>query len=426
MVLDHRARENVKPSELRRFKPDFYNPYRKPVRSPNLLQRKVEREFGKRIVDQAAKQVAKRAPLALLGPLGDLLALGLITWDMYLLLMEIQNNSNPVPPVGDPPGGLDNPDNYSWVGWNRATTETNTPPVPSGDFAAFSFADGMPPDTTYTPTGPVYYDSTFGVWIDSKSGYGVGLGSHDYPDLQTAIANTPDGWAFQRKMDAVVTGHNGGWTEGQLYNEWFQRQAGGADPYQIGYGAPLPMDLPLDWAEPDPNMKRHFFPDGIADPMEPTREPEKEPQYKRQRRFRPPRIKPPKKRTRERKQKGPLNTILNALDIVSEASEFVGAFYDALPDDVKEKWDQKGRGLIDNAGQYGIDGADYKLNALWHNWHKVDIEQAIKNVIANELQDKILGKYQQALPKNIGHVADAGSLGLNELITLFNDTIGLS
>lgn len=123
---------------------------------------------------------------------------------------------------------------------------------------------------------------------------------------------------------------------------------------------------------------------------------------------------------------GPLQTVLRALDIISEASEFVDALYDALPDDVRKRWDEKGRGLIDNAGQYGIDGADWKLNALWHNWHKVDIEQAIRNIIANEFQDKILGKYQQALPKNIGHVADAGSLGLNDLIDLFNRTVGLS
>lgn len=142
--------------------------------------------------------------------------------------------------------------------------------------------------------------------------------------------------------------------------------------------------------------------------------------------------------------KGPLQLILKVMDIVSESGEFVGAFYDALPKDVRQKWEAKyvnghfaevdgkwkwvidKRGLIDNAGQYGIDGADWKARALWHNWHKVDIEQAIKNVIANELQDKILGLYQRQLPNNIGHVADAGSLGLNELITLFNNTIGLT
>lgn len=413
-------------SELWRFKPDVYQPFRKPIRSPNLLTNRVEREFGKRIVDQAAKTVARRAPLALAGPLGDLLALGLISYDLYLLLLELQNQRNPVPPLAPPTGGLDNPDNYDWTGWNRATTEANTPPVPSGDFQSFSYADGVPPDTTYTPQGAIYYDGTFGFWIDSKSGYGVGLGAHDYPDIASAIAATPDGWAFQRKMDASITGHNGGWTEGQLWNGWFQRQVGGADPLYIGIGVPLPMDIPLDWAEPDPNMKRNFFPDGIADPGSPEKDPETVPKYKRGPRWRPPRPAPPKKGTRERKMKGPLQTIMNALDIVSEASEFVGAFYDALPDRTKYEWEQKSRGLLDNAGQYGIDGADWKLNALWHNWHKVDIEQAIKNVIANEFQDKVLGQYQRALPKNIGHVADAGSLGLNELIELFNRTIGLS
>lgn len=212
----------------------------------------------------------------------------------------------------------------------------------------------------------------------------------------------------------------------------------------IGHGTPLPMDLPMDWAEPDPNMKRNFFPDGMnmADQLDPSLE--TDPDGKRARRFKIPNPAPPRPRTRERKMKGSLKTILGALDIISEASEFVGALYDALPEDVRHRWEEKNagghwaevdgkwkwivptRGLLDNAGQYGIDGADWKARALWHNWHKLDIEQGIKNIIANELQDKILGMYQRSLPKNIGHVADAGSMGLNDLINLFNDTIGLS
>lgn len=424
-VIDRGNAWKPKSGEMWRYKPDVYQPFRKPIRSPNLLTNRVEREFGKRIVDQAAKQVAKRAPLALAGPLGDLLALGLITWDLYLLLLELQNQRNPVPPSAPPPGpgGTENPANYDWSGWNVATTDFF-----SGSFAGFGTTTVG--TVTWTPVGSPYIMDTSSFWSDTIEGegpgYQVGFGTTLENWLSTHVAA---GEAFQYKndYDATDTAH---FLEGprNAFYGWYQRNWDGTspEPLYIGFGAPLPMDLPLDWAEPDPNMKRNFFPDGIADPMEPTRQPKEDPKYKRGPRWRPPRPSQPKPNTRERKAKGALTTILGALDIISEAAEWVGAIYDALPDDVKKKWDQKGRGLMDNAGQYGIDGADWKLNAIWHNWHKVDIEQAIKNIIANEFQDKILGKYQQALPKNIGHVADAGSLGLNDLIDLFNRTIGLS
>lgn len=416
-VID-RGASRPRPDELRRFKPDFYDPYRKPIRSPNLLQYKAERTFGKRIVEEAAKQVARRAPLALLGPLGDLLALGLISWDMYLLLLELQNKSNPVPPTTEPPaGGTSNPVNYDWTGWNVATTDSW--PANFAGFGVTSFGT-----ITWTPVGGSYVADTTPTWSNSLEGEG--------PNYQIGIGTTLEGWLsthvnagesfkFQNDYDAVDTDH---FLEGprHAWHGWYQRTIGGAagDPLYIGFGSPLPNDLPLDWTEPDPNMKREMFPDGVPEPIEDSRDAPPP-------RWKPPRPSRPKRGTREApKAQGPLQTIMKAMDIISEAAEFVDALYDALPDDVRKRWDEKGRGLMDNAGQYGIDGADWKLNALWHNWHKVDIEQAIKNIIANELQDKILGKYQQALPKNIGHVADAGSLGLNDLIDLFNRTVGLS
>ena len=417
-VID-RGASRPRPDELRRFKPDFYDPYRKPIRSPNFLQYKAERTFGKRIVEEAAKQVARRAPLALAGPLGDLLALGLISWDLYLLLLELQNKSNPVPPTTEPPaGGTSNPVNYDWTGWNVATTDWW--PANFAGFGVTSFGT-----ITWTPVGSPYVADTTPTWSNSLEGegpnYQIGIGTTLEGWLSTHV-NAGDSFKFQNDYDAVDTDH---FLEGarHAWHGWYQRTIGGAagDPRYIGLGSPLPNDLPLDWTEPDPNMKREMFPDGLLESSEyPRHAPP--PRYRRA-----PRPAPPPRGTREApKAQGPLQTIMKAMDIISEAAEFVDALYDALPDDVRKRWDEKGRGLIDNAGQYGIDGADWKLNALWHNWHKVDIEQAIKNIIANEFQDKILGKYQQALPKNIGHVADAGSLGLNDLIDLFNRTVGLS
>jgi len=141
----------------------------------------------------------------------------------------------------------------------------------------------------------------------------------------------------------------------------------------------------------------------------------------------PSRPRNPPKRTRERKAKTKISTVLAIADFISESSELVGAFYDALPKKTKDKWgcDKLKRGLLDNAGQYGIDGVDCKLQALWHNWHKVDIQQGIKNAIANEIQDRILGGIQRGVPVNTGRTTDDAMKEINEWITSFNEWLGL-
>jgi len=97
--------------------------------------------------------------------------------------------------------------------------------------------------------------------------------------------------------------------------------------------------------------------------------------------------------------------LFRGLDAISEASEIIDAFYDALPDAVKRRWEGKARwyeydnishrpdqGLTDQAGQYGLDGADWKLQALWHNWHKVDFDQGMANMAVNNIEDKLYGE----------------------------------
>lgn len=445
LVLERAPSKQATP-ELRRFKPDFYVPVQKPIKSPNLLQKTAQRSFGKRVVESAASAVAKRAPLAVAGPLGDLLALGLISWDLYQLLLELQNMSNPV--ASQP--GLPNPSEWDdadyWVlpGWSRGPTG------PTGGFlgSPLTLSTHSWAGSTATPTN-LGWQVNVGTSSSNRNVTSTGLSpAPDYFTLQEAIANTPVGDHWRRYSPVTfVPPISGVQPDGEMWSDlWNHDLDLGGETYIGGYGTPeaYPSDIPLDWAEPDPNMKRGMFPDGINMTTQLDREPQTDPRYKRGPRIRPPRPQRPDERVRERKMKGPLQLILKVMDIVSESGEFVGAFYDALPKDVRQKWEAKyvnghfaevdgkwkwvidKRGLIDNAGQYGIDGADWKARALWHNWHKVDIEQAIKNVIANELQDKILGLYQRLLPNNIGHVADAGSLGLNELITLFNKTIGLS
>jgi hypothetical protein len=87
--------------------------------------------------------------------------------------------------------------------------------------------------------------------------------------------------------------------------------------------------------------------------------------------------------------------MFNVLDKLSEAAEVVDSFYQALPKDVRKRWNRPER-PGDQMGQYGAEGADWKLQALYHNWEKVDMNEAIKNVLANQLEDKLYGEAHRA------------------------------
>jgi hypothetical protein len=95
--------------------------------------------------------------------------------------------------------------------------------------------------------------------------------------------------------------------------------------------------------------------------------------------------------------------LTKALDTVSEYAEIIDALYDALPDDVKDRWG-KGRKERpgDQAGQYGIDGADWKLQALYANWHRLDTEKAVLNIIKNEIEDRLHGASHKRKDKLLG------------------------
>lgn len=88
-----------------------------------------------------------------------------------------------------------------------------------------------------------------------------------------------------------------------------------------------------------------------------------------------------------------------ALDGISENAEIVDSFFSALPPDVQKRWNDKAerRGLTDNAGQYGIDGADWKLQALWYNWEKVDVSKALVGIVGNTLEDEAFGKLYRGI-----------------------------
>lgn len=115
---------------------------------------------------------------------------------------------------------------------------------------------------------------------------------------------------------------------------------------------------------------------------------------------------PPAARTRERKTMARSRMIgvalFKVLDTISEWGDIVDAVYEALPVDVRERRPCKSRGGVDAFGQYGINVSDCKLQVLWDNWHRLDTEQAVLNIIENELEDRIYGAMHRNLPRGAG------------------------
>lgn len=137
---------------------------------------------------------------------------------------------------------------------------------------------------------------------------------------------------------------------------------------------------------------------GFVPGVAPTRPPAPEPGG-----FRP--RQPPRGRTREPpKKRGAIRTIFRILDILSESAEVVDCFYGTLPKATRRRWEKgrPNRGLLDQAGQYGIDGADWKMQALWHNSPDIDLGKALDCVAANQIEDAIVGRIQANLPKGAG------------------------
>lgn len=94
--------------------------------------------------------------------------------------------------------------------------------------------------------------------------------------------------------------------------------------------------------------------------------------------------------------------VYKVLDAASEYADIVDAVYQALPEDVRKRWDRPDRRAVDAYGQYGVNGADWKLQALWHNWHRLDTGQAVVNIAKNQLEDAAYGAIHKYVPPQAG------------------------
>lgn len=377
-------------------------------------QQRVLQEFGRRGVGALERQAYIEGIKRVIGltpvPYLKLIQIGWTLYDIW----EWYNT----PGIPDP-ADLSDPTNWSAPGWLRPDVDVNwntspqvvdygTPGTPK-QFVPLeeAFVDtAVNPIPLYvkrntSPTGSSYVSSYYDGWDD-------------------AFLNTPEGRGFRWESNGTIEDVNTmTFTDGHQRHDWWYRPAG-VDPAEYigpdGVGDPYPVLVPGGHG---PNIYRHM-PAGaedyrprpvqkplprIPDEWQWSDAPPGAPPPARHRREPPRRAKEQKTLTRSAR----LGILLyKLLDGVSEGAEIVDAIYDALPADVKRRWSKgrQKRGQIDQFGQYGIDGADWKAQALWHNWHKVDVETAIKNIIKNRLEDRLIGDIQRTIPKNTGQAFD--------------------
>jgi hypothetical protein len=92
--------------------------------------------------------------------------------------------------------------------------------------------------------------------------------------------------------------------------------------------------------------------------------------------------------------------VAKILDGISEGSEVIDAVYQALPEHIRTEWEKTHKPPKerpgDQAGQYGIDGADWKLPAIYKYWKHLDAGKAVTNILKNEAEDRAYGAYHKA------------------------------
>lgn len=115
-----------------------------------------------------------------------------------------------------------------------------------------------------------------------------------------------------------------------------------------------------------------------------------------------PASKPPPQRVIEKKLKVTKSLgakIFKALDTLSESAEKVDCIHKSLPKKMQAKKLEKSRGLLDSAGQYGIDEVDQKIPAIYKNFQHVDWGRALHCIALNEIEDGIIGRMNAGVRK---------------------------
>lgn len=144
---------------------------------------------------------------------------------------------------------------------------------------------------------------------------------------------------------------------------------------------PIPLAEPSPWARSKPIMQFDVSPTGAPMPWAPPAPPH--------------RRAPPRVREKHRKGESPDPSLgpklADKLEKISEGCDLIDSLYQALPPEVDAKWKCNAiKGGF--GGQYEVGGCNCKAAALAHNFHKLDLTDAVRNILTNEIEDRIIGR----------------------------------
>lgn len=233
--------------------------------------------------------------------------------------------------------------------------------------------------------------------------------ANGFDPLGTPVPNEAHGILTAQRYDAGP-----GYGERMAYSAMYRRDPATSDKtapnFVLGFGRALNPNVDRYMPGiPEPDF-RPADPDNTPQAYIPEKERRRvfqtEPSGRVQRPIKPhARVAPPEG-TKEQKYIAKTKrlgiALFKILDGISETAEFIDAIYGALPESVKERWDRPDR-VGDSFGQYGLEGMDWKLQAIYHNFTKVDFEMAIRNIVENGLQDALYGVIHKGLPNNAGN-----------------------
>lgn len=96
---------------------------------------------------------------------------------------------------------------------------------------------------------------------------------------------------------------------------------------------------------------------------------------------------PPPQGTKEGKvtARGASGAILKLLGIGTEAIDVIYAVYDALPTDARRSRRSRSNQIIRRPPPQEA------LARIWDNWDRIDLEMAVRNIVENEIEDRLYG-----------------------------------
>lgn len=128
----------------------------------------------------------------------------------------------------------------------------------------------------------------------------------------------------------------------------------------------------------------------------------------------------PKPREREIKMKlrGPkwIYGLQKLYHEYTEANDVIDAIYEALPENLRKGAEKARKKELKNAGKKQIIGPQDKLEVLYHNLDRVDLNEAFKNILKNQIEDAAVGAANQHVKKwadSNGIVLGPGGLSRN-------------